>query len=52
MLQASLELCGCGVDVFFKKENIWLHDRQMQMLMTAYMSYAQDESESMSHNIK
>ena len=52
MLQASLELCGCGVDVFFEKENIWLHDRQMQILLTAYMSYAQAESESMSKNIK
>ena len=52
MLQVSLELCGCGVDVFFEKENIWLHDRQMQILLTAYMSYAQAESESMSKNIK
>ena len=52
MLQASLELCECGVDVFFEKENIWLHDRQMQILLTAYMSYAQAESESMSQNIK
>ena len=52
MLQASLELCGCGVDAFFEKENIWLHDRQMQILLTAYMSYAQAESESMSQNIK
>ena len=31
MLQASLDLCGCGVDVFFEKENVWLHDRQMQI---------------------
>ena len=52
MLQASLDLCGCGVDVFFEKENIWLHDRQMQILLTAYMSYAQAESESMSQNIR
>ena len=52
MLQTSLELCGYGVDVFFEKENIWLHDRQMQILLTAYMSYAQAESESMSKNIK
>ncbi len=52
MLQASLGLCGYGVDVFFEKENIWLHDRQMQILLTAYMSYAQAESESMSQNIK
>ena len=52
MLHASLELCGCGVDVFFEKENIWLHDRQMQILLTAYMSYAQAESDSMSKNIK
>ena len=52
MLHASLDLCRCGVDVFFEKENIWLHDRQMQILLTAYMSYAQAESESMSKNIK
>ena len=52
MLQASLDLCGCGVDIFFEKENIWLHDRQMQILLTAYLSYAQTESESMSQNIK
>ena len=37
---------------FFEKENIWLHDRQMQILLTAHMSYAQAESESMSQNIK
>ena len=52
MLQASLDLCGCGVDVFFEKENIWLHDCQMQILLTVYVSYAQAESESMSQNIK
>ena len=52
MLQDSLELCGCGIDVFFEKESIWLHDRQMQILLTAYMPYAQAESESMSQNIK
>ncbi len=43
---------GAGVDVFFEKENIWLYDRQMQILLTAYMSYDQAESESMSRNIK
>ena len=38
--------------MFFEKEHIWFHDRQMQILLTAYMSYTQAESESMSQNIK
>jgi len=52
MLKALRELHELGVDVFFEKENLWLHDRHLQVLITIYCAFAQAESEYMSYNIK
>ena len=52
MLRASRELQDLGVDVYFEKENLWLHDRHMQVILTIYCAFAQAESEDMSRDIK
>lgn len=52
VLRALLELQQRGIDVHFEEENLWLHDRKVQLLLTAYCAFAQDESENMSRNIK
>lgn len=52
MLRALQELQSLGVDVYFEKENLWLHERQMQVILTMYCAFAQAESEDMSRDIK
>lgn len=52
MLQALQKIDALGVDVYFEVENIWLHDRKMQVFLTAYLALAQAESENKSQNIK
>lgn len=52
MLRALQGLQGLGVDVYFEKENLWLHERQMQLILTMYCAFAQAESEDMSRDIK
>ena len=52
MLKALRELRDLGVDVYFEKENLWLHERKLNMLLTAYCAFAQAESESASGSIK
>ena len=51
-LKILQELDTLGVDVFFEKENQWLHQKEMQMMITMFFAFAQAESESMSRNIK
>lgn len=51
-LIALRELDSIGIDVFFENENLWLHQKEMQILITMYLAVAQSESESMSRNIK
>ena len=46
------ELRELNVDVFFEKEDLWLHERDLQIVLTAYCAFAQAESEDMSRNIK
>lgn len=48
-LQSLREL---GVDVYFEQENLWLHDQQVQMVITLFFVVAQNESENMSRNIR
>lgn len=48
-LQSLREL---GVDVYFEQENLWLHDQQVQMVITLFFAVAQNESENMSRNIR
>ncbi len=52
MLKAIRELHDLGVDVYFEKENLWLHGQHMQMLLTLYCALAQGESECMSRDIR
>ena len=51
-LKALQDLDALGVDVFFEKENLWLHQKEMQMMITMFFAFAQAESENMSRNIK
>jgi len=52
MLQALQKIDALGVDVYFEVENLWLHDRKMQVFLIAYLALAQEESENKSQNIK
>lgn len=52
ILRALQELQELNVDVFFEKEDLWLHERDMQIVLTAYCAFAQAESEDMSRNIR
>ena len=51
-LKTLQDLRVLGVDVYFDQENLWLHDQQVQMLITLYCALAQNESENMSRNIR
>jgi len=52
MLKALRTLNDLGIDVYFEKENLWLHNQHMQMLLTIHCAFAQAESENMSQNIR
>ena len=51
-LRTLQDLRALGVDVYFEQEKLWLHDQQVQMLITLYCALAQNESENMSRNIR
>ena len=51
-LKTIQDLRALGVDVYFEQEKLWLHDQQVQMLITLYCALAQNESENMSRNIR
>ena len=52
MLRSLQELQSLSVDVYFEKENLWLHERKMQIILTMYCAFAQAESKDMSRDIK
>ena len=52
MLRILQELHGRDIDVYFEKENLWLHDRRLQVLLSMHCAFAQAESEDMSRDIK
>lgn len=52
MLRVLRELRDLGVDVYFERENLWLHDRQIQVILTMYCAFAQAESEDMNRDIR
>ncbi len=52
MLRALRELKDLAVDVYFEKENLWLHDERIEMLIAVFGAFAQSESENMSQNIR
>lgn len=51
-LKTLQNLKELGVDVYFEQENLWLHDQQVQMMITLFFALAQNESENMSRNIR
>ena len=52
MLKALRTFHAHDVDVFFEKENLWLHEEELQLLVEAYCAFAQAESEEMSRSIR
>lgn len=52
MLRSLQDLRGLGVEVYFERENMWLNEQKIQVLLTAYCALAQAESEEMSRSIK
>ena len=46
------ELRDKGVEVFFEKENITTNDTKIEMILTIFASMAQEESKSISENVK
>lgn len=52
MLNALRTLNTHGVDCYFEKENIWLHEEKLMLVVTAYCAMAQAESEGMSRSIR
>ena len=51
-LRTLYELFGLNVKVFFEKENLNNYDKEMRTMMGIYAGFAQEESKSMSDNIK
>lgn len=51
-LKTLYELFSLGVKVYFEKENLNNYDKEMQTMMEIYVGFAQEESKSMSDNIK
>lgn len=45
------QLKDAGVEVYFKKENIWTFDSKGELLITIMSSLAQEESRSISENV-
>ena len=52
MLKALRTLNTHGVDCYFEKENLWLHEEKLMLVVTAYCAMAQAESEGMSSSIR
>lgn len=46
------QLKEAGVEIFFEKENIWTFDAKGELLITIMSSLAQEESRSISENVK
>ena len=51
-LKMLSELLGLNVKVYFEKENLSNYDKEMRTMMGIYAGFAQEESKSMSDNIK
>ena len=51
-IQTVRDLKSNQVEVFFEKENIWTFDSKSELIMTIMASIAQEESRSISENVK
>lgn len=52
LLETVRELKGLGVDVFFEEQNIHTNSNEGELMLTILASYAQEESRSVSENMK
>lgn len=52
MLRALRELRDLGIDVYFEKEKLRLLDEKMELPISVFCAFAQNESEHMSQNIR
>ena len=46
------QLKEAGIEIYFEKENIWTFDSKGELLITIMSSLAQEESRSISENVK
>lgn len=51
-LKFTRELKGLNIAVYFEKENIWTFDSKGELLLTIMSSLAQEESRSISENVR
>ena len=51
-LKTIRDLKSKGIEVYFEKENIWTFSQDGELLLTLMSSFAQEESRSISENIK
>ena len=51
-LKTLRELQSLNIDIYFELEDLWLHDRTIQLAITIYGAMAQAESEDISRSIK
>jgi len=51
-LQTIRTLRSCNVEVFFDKENLSTNDTKVDIILTFFASFAQEESKSISENVK
>lgn len=51
-LTSVRELKANGIEIYFEKENIWTFDSKGELLITIMSSLAQEESRSISENVK
>lgn len=52
LLKVIRRLKDIGVEVFFEKENISTFSKESELVLTILASFAQEESRSISENIK
>lgn len=52
LLKTFRELKQLGVDIFFDREFVWLHQDEAKLMITIYCAFAQSESRSISQNIQ
>lgn len=52
LLEKVRELKGLGIDVYFEKENIHSKSNDGELMLTILASFAQEESRSVSENVK
>lgn len=52
MPQAIHRLKDLDVYIYFEKEDLWLHDKNIELVIAVFCACAQSESENISQNIR